>query len=230
MNDHTVKSYAEDLDRLSEDLRRMGGIAESMAADACTALVRGDFELCDEVAGRDVEVDRLHESVERTILRLLALRQPLAQDLRLAFAALKMAADLERIGDLSKNTARRGRAMERTLDVSALRGVERMGVAVTRQMHDVLDAFAARDAKLAYRVWENDEDVDQHYNSLFREALTYMMEDPRTIGAATHLLFITKNLERIGDHCTNVAETVYFLVTGERLSTEDRPKVREIDA
>lgn len=229
MHNHIVRSYTEELDDVTDDLRRMGGIGESMVADACRGLTTGDIALCDEVASRDDEVDRHHESVERRILRLFALRQPVGPDLRLVFAALKMAADLERIGDLAKNIARRGRAMDRSRELSALSGVERMGKAVSLQLRDVLDSFNNRDARLAREVWRHDEEVDQHYNSLFREVLTYMMEDPRTIGASTHLLFAAKNLERIGDHCTNIAETVSFLVTGDRLSAEERPKVKDVD-
>lgn len=230
MSEHIVRSYTEELERVTDDLRRMGGLAESMVADACTGLTRSDFDLCDNVVGRDDEIDRIHEDVEKRILRIFALRQPVGPDLRLVFAILKMSADVERIGDLAKNIARRGRAMDRTRNLTALAGVERMGRAVSLQMQDVLDAFARQDAKLARHVWESDEEIDKHYNSLFREVLTYMMEDPRTIGASTHLMFVAKNLERIGDHCTNVAETISFLVTGERLSIEDRPKAADVDA
>lgn len=230
MTEHTVRSYTEELDRLSDDLRRMGGVAETMVSDACLAVTRADIALCDEVAARDDLVDQGHEEAERRILRILALRQPLGSDLRLAFASLKIASEIERIGDLAKNIARRGRAMDRSRELDALRGLERMGRAVSLQLKDVLDAFAARDERLALRVWSQDEEIDQYYNSLFREGLTYMMEDPRMIGASTHLLFMAKNLERIGDHCTNIAETVAFLVSGERLSTDARPKARDPDA
>ena len=230
MSEHTVRSYADELDRLTDDLRRMAGIAESMVSDSYTAMVRGDMSLCEDVVVRDKEIDRHHEDIERGILRILALRQPVGPDLRLVFCAMKISNDLERVGDLAKNIARRGRAIDRTSDLEALRGIERMGRAVSLQMQDVLDAFTGRDVDMARRVWENDEDIDQHYNSLFREVLTYMMEDPRTIGASTHLMFIAKNLERIGDHCTNIAETVTFLITGTRLSNEKRPKVSGIDA
>lgn len=210
---------------MSADVLRMGGISESMIADAARAVVSGDVDLAEETAARDDEVDEIEEDVERRIVRLLALRQPMASDLRSVIAALKVSSELERVGDLSKNIAKRVNHLTISSDVaSALKGIERMGEGVVAQLHSVLDAYGQGDEKLALQVWFGDEDIDQHYNSLFREVLTYMMQDPRMIGAGAHLMFIVKNLERIGDHCTNIAEIVHYQITGRYLSSSARPK------
>lgn len=221
---HIVSAFSEELERLSADVLRMGGIAETMIVDACRAVVTGDTALADATAAQDDRVDDMEADVERRIVRLLALRQPLAADLRSVVAALKVATDLERVGDLSKNIAKR---TEELIDADlggALKGVERMGRAVYGQLHAVLDAYSDGDATQALRVWVGDEDIDQHYNSLFREVLTYMMEDPKRISAGAHMMFIAKNLERIGDHCTNIAEVVHYQVTGAYLTSSARPK------
>ncbi|MEO0466875.1 MAG: phosphate signaling complex protein PhoU [Pseudomonadota bacterium] len=225
MANHIVSAFSEELDRLSADVLRMGGISESMIADAARAVVSGDVDLAEETAARDDEVDEIEEDVERRIVRLLALRQPMASDLRSVIAALKVSSELERVGDLSKNIAKRVNHLTISSDVaSALKGIERMGEGVVAQLHSVLDAYGQGDEKLALQVWFGDEDIDQHYNSLFREVLTYMMQDPRMIGAGAHLMFIVKNLERIGDHCTNIAEIVHYQITGRYLSSSARPK------
>jgi phosphate transport system protein len=224
MTEHTVRSFSQDLEELSGDIARMGGLAEDMLSDAIQAIATRDLALADTVVARDPQIDALQVEVEKKILRLLALRQPLARDLRQTISALKIAAELERIGDLAKNIAKRAKVVDMLEPTGALKGVSRMGRLVSAQLKRVLDAYSAQETDAANKVWARDEEVDEHYQSLFREVLTYMMEDPRTISGCAHLLFVAKNLERIGDHCTNIAEEVHFLVTGEQLPTE-RPKV-----
>jgi phosphate transport system protein len=229
MADHTVRAYTEELESLSGEISRMGGMAESLVSDAIDAVGRRDPALAESVVERDVAVDQLQREIEKRIIRILALRQPMGKDLREAIAALKIAADLERVADLGKNIAKRTRQLIDHDAAWPLRGAERMGRLVLAQLHQVLDAYASRETAEAVRVWYMDEEVDEHYNSLFREMLTYMMEDPRTIGLSAHLLFIAKNLERIGDHSTNIAETIYFLESGEPLTSE-RPKSDDLTA
>ena len=223
-NTHIVSAFSEELEHLSADLLRMGGIAETMITDACRAVMNSDVLLAEETAARDDEVDEIEADAERRIVRLLALRQPMATDLRSVVAALKVSSELERVGDLSKNIAKRVPALTAGDPGGVLKGIERMGQAVCVQLHSVLDAYSGADANLALSVWAGDEDIDQHYNSLFREVLTYMTEDPRMISAGAHLMFIAKNLERIGDHCTNIAEIVHYQVTGDYLASNARPK------
>ena len=229
MTEHTVRSFSADLEDLSGDLARMGGIAEDMLSDAIQAIATRDRALADTVVARDPQIDNLQVEAEKKILRLLALRQPLARDLRQTISALKIAAELERIGDLAKNIAKRAKVLDTIEPVAALKGVARMGKLVGAQLKQVLDAYSAQEADVAGKVWARDEEVDEHYQSLFREVVTYMIEDPRTISACAHLLFVAKNLERIGDHCTNIAEEIHFLVTGEQLPTE-RPKVDALNS
>jgi phosphate transport system protein len=224
MTEHTVRSFSQDLEELSGDLARMGGLAEDMLSDAIQAISTRDLALADTVVARDPQVDNLQIEAEKKILRLLALRQPLARDLRQTISALTIAAELARIGDLAKNIAKRAKVLDTIEPVAALKGVARMGKLVSAQLKRVLDAYSALEPDAANKVWTRDEEVDEHYQSLFREVVTYMIEDPRTISACAHLLFVAKNLERIGDHCTNIAEEIHFLVTGETLTTE-RPKV-----
>ncbi len=215
MSEHIVTAFTDDLEHISAELMRMGGLVEAMMADACTAISNADGELAKDVVARDDAVDDLQADIERQIVRVLALRQPMARDLRDVISALKIASDLERVGDLSENIARRAKRLDGDDAPVVMKGILRMGRAVATQLRDVLDAYSAGDAEAAMRVWEGDDEIDQHYNSIFREMLTYMMEDPRLIGLSTTLLFIAKNLERIGDHCTNIAEVVHYLVTGE---------------
>jgi phosphate transport system protein len=224
MTEHTVRSFSQDLEELSGDIARMGGLAEDMLSDAIQAIATRDLALADTVVARDPQVDNLQIEAEKKILRLLALRQPLARDLRQTISALKIAAELERVGDLAKNIAKRAKVLDSIEPAAALKGVARMGRLVTAQLKRVLDAYSALETDAANKVWTRDEEVDEHYQSLFREVVTYMIEDPRTISACAHLLFVAKNLERIGDHCTNIAEEIHFLVTGETLTSE-RPKV-----
>jgi len=223
MTEHTVRSFAADLEELSGDIARMGGLAEDMLSDAIQAIATRDVALADAVIGRDPQVDVMQAEIEKKILRLLALRQPLARDLRQTISAFKIASELERIGDLAKSSSKRVKVLD-LAEPAALKAVQRMGRLVVAQLKRVLDAYTALETEAANNVWTRDEEVDEHYSSLFRELLTYMMEDPRTISACAHLLFVAKNLERIGDHCTNIAEEIHFLVTGENLPNE-RPKV-----
>jgi phosphate transport system protein len=224
MADHIVSAFTDELDKIAADLMRMGGIVETMILDSCQAVDRNDKELAKDVISRDPSVDRLEEEVERQIVSLIARRQPMAHDLRSVFAALKTAGELERIGDLSKNIGKRTLMLDDAVPSMMRHGVARMARPVSLQLQSVLDAYATSNAETAKMVWESDDDIDQHYNSLFREMITYMIEDPRTIGAGAHMLFMAKNLERIGDHCTNIAEFIYFQITGEYLMPHERPK------
>ena len=228
MPSHTLKAFTSELNALTSDVLRMGGMAEAMITDMATAFARGDSELARSVIQRDAEVNALETRLEREITRLLALRQPVAQDLRGIIAALKVSNDLERIGDLAKNVCKRLIAMGEEHGATGQKSVERMSRAVRLQLNTVLDAYATQNAQEAIDVWQHDEEIDEHYNSMFREVLTYMMEDPRKISQGAHLLFIAKNLERIGDHCTNIAEEVHFFVTGEDMPMA-RPKLPDLE-
>ncbi|MDQ7077164.1 MAG: phosphate signaling complex protein PhoU [Robiginitomaculum sp.] len=217
MTEHIVKSYDDELDELTAEVARMGGLAEKLLSDALDAVVSRDGALANDVIQRDKEIDALQLELERRVILLLALRQPMASDLRRTFSALKISGDLERIGDLAKNIAKRALILNEQRPMSLTRSVHRMGHVVSNMLKDVLDAYTTADVDLAIDVWRRDDEIDAHYNSLFRELLTYMMEDSKTITMCTHLLFMAKNLERIGDHSTNIAENVHYLVTGEEL-------------
>lgn len=223
MSDHTVKSYDEELKQLHEDILRMGGIAESQFASAMQAVSKRDADIAAETVRGDNKIDELNHVIDKRVVHMLALRQPMASDLREIVSSLKIAVDIERIGDYSANIAKRAIAMAELRPIKPISGIPRMGLLVQRLIKDVLDAYNGRDAEMAMKVWARDEEVDDMYNSLFRETLTYMMEDPRNITPCTHLLFIAKNIERIGDHATNIAETVYFVVHGTRIDA-NRPK------
>ncbi len=225
MTEHIVKSFEEELEQLSTNVSKMGGLAESQLQAAIDSVTRRDLKLADRTVGRDQQLDDLELLIEAAAVQLIALRQPVALDLREAMSPIKIAADLERIGDLAKNISKRALVMFEGHEIPArlVQGLNRMGKLALAQLKLVLDAYAARDPELARKVWSSDEEIDEMYNSVFRELLTYMMEDPRTIGVCTHLLFVAKNIERIGDHATNIAETVSYLVTGQRI-VEDRPK------
>ncbi len=224
MTDHIVTSYDQDLKSLAGQIAEMGGLAEGLVADAVSALVRGDANLAQKVILSDARLDRLQRSVEEQVIRIIARRQPMAVDLRHIFAALRISGDLERVGDLAKNIAKRAIAMGGAVKAkSIVIGVEHLAEIALEQLKDVLDAYIGSDAAAALAVRERDEQIDALYTSLFRELLTYMMEDPRNITFCTHLLFCAKNVERIGDHATNIAEAVHFIVTGEQVM-EERPK------
>jgi len=218
MTQHTVKAYGDELNQLTAEVARMGGLAEAQVADAVESVARRDVALARAVVERDARLDGLHREIEKKAIRLIALRAPVASDLRRTLASMKLATDLERTGDLAKNIAKRALILAEGEPMQPLtRSIERMGKLVSTRLRDVLDAYAAAEVERAISVWNTDDEVDEHYNALFRELLTYMMGDPRTIGACTHLLFMAKNLERIGDHATNIAENVWFLIHGEEL-------------
>lgn len=225
MVDHTVKSFQEELDGITASIAQMGGLTEAQLAGAIESVSRRDSELAERTVQEDRRIDTLEAEIEARAVRVIALRQPMASDLREAIAAIKISTDLERIGDLSKNIAKRALVIQGDFDtpVRLIQGIARMGRLAQGQLKSVLDAFSNRDAQAAMEVWRGDEEIDEMYNSVFRELLTYMMEDPRTIGVCAHLLFIAKNIERIGDHATNIAETVRYVVTGVPVA-DDRPK------
>ena len=223
MNDHTVKSYDDDLSLLRTMIATMGGLAEEQLAKSIDALVRRDTKLADSVIQSDKKIDQMELAVEEKAFLTISKRQPMAKDLRAVMISIRVATDLERVGDLAKNVAKRSHALSDPLPRKLVSGMQRMGQLAQAQLKMVLDAYSAVDADVAIAVWKHDEDIDALYNSIFRELLTYMMEDPRMIGACTHLLFATKNIERIGDHATNIAENVYFLVHGSTIQ-DDRPK------
>jgi phosphate transport system protein len=225
MVDHTVRAYDEELEGLTAELSRMGGLAEVEVGESIRAIARRDVALAHGVIDRDARLDEIEAEIERRAIRLIALRQPVADDLRRTVAALKISMNLERCGDLAKNIAKRALVIAEADPLTPVtRSIERMGELVAGRLKDVLDAFAARDIDRARQVWQRDQEVDEHYDSIFRELLTYMMGDPRTIASCAHLLFVAKNLERIGDHATNIAEIIVYEITGETL-TEQRPKL-----
>ena len=218
---HTVKAFDEDLDQLRASIAEMGGLAEAAIRDSIQALVRRDTEAAAAIIARDERIDELEADVERAVVNVIALRAPMADDLREVIAALKIAGAVERIGDYARNIAKRAGRLDGS-KIEPLSLLPEMGRIVGEMVKNVLDAFAARDAQKALEVCERDRAVDDFYNSIFRALLTFMMEDSGNITAATHLLFVAKNLERIGDHTTNIAEMVYFAATGERMS--ERPR------
>ncbi len=223
MQEHIVRAYAEELRRVRELVARMGGLAERQVADSVSALIRRDADLATEVMARDADIDALEREIETFCIRLLALRQPVGADLRLVVAALKIIHEIERIGDYARNAAKRSIVLSQQPSFGSLNGFQRMATLVQENLKGAMDALVNEDAARADEVWAADQPVDEVYNGIFREMLTFMMEDPRNITAATHLLFVAKNLERIGDHATNIAETVHYAVQGEALS-EERPK------
>jgi phosphate transport system protein len=221
--EHTVKSFDEELKQLTSAISRMGGLAEAQISGAIHAIVRRDAELAATVVEGDRKIDELEREIDDRAVQMLALRQPMAGDLRAIVSALRISADVERIADYAANLAKRAIALSQMPPVRPAHQLPRMGRIVQEMMRDVLDAYLDRDVEKAIAVWNRDEELDEMYSSLFRELLTYMMEDPRNITASAHLLFIAKNIERIGDHVTNIAETVHFLVVGVPLRNV-RPK------
>ena len=213
---HTIKAFDEELDQLRATIAEMGGLAEIAIREAMQALVRRDVDAARAVIQRDQRIDTLEAEVERQAVQIIALRAPMADDLREVVAALKIAGVVERIGDYAKNIAKRVGSVEDS-KIRPLSLLPEMARIASEMVHDVLDAFAARDSGKAAEVCERDAAVDDFYNSIFRALLTHMMENPHNITPATHLLFVAKNLERIGDHATNVAEMVYFAATGEQM-------------
>jgi phosphate transport system protein len=231
MAEHIVSSYDNDLQGLRRRISEMGGIAEKMLVESIAALVRHDKILAQTVISSDSRLDVLQREVEESAILTIARRQPLAVDLRETISAIRVSGDVERIGDLAKNIGKRALAIGGDFQPQKIVvGLQHMSDLVMGQLKDVLDAYSQQDTAKAIDVWKRDGAIDALYTSLFRELLTYMMEDPRNISFCTHLLFCAKNIERIGDHTTNIAETVHYLVTGETLAI-DRPKAdRSIDA
>lgn len=224
MQEHTAKAFDADLQDLSRMVAEMGGLAEKQIADTIDALAKRDSVRAERVIAADIAIDNLQREIEDRSVLTIARRQPMAVDLREVVSALRIANDLERIGDLAKNIAKR--VMPITADFhpqKLIRGVEHMAALVLAQLKQVLDSYASHDVEKALAVWNGDEEVDAICTSLFRELLTYMMEDPRHITFCIHLMFSAKNIERMGDHATNIAETVYFMVQGHPI-TDERPK------
>ncbi|MGD9740333.1 MAG: phosphate signaling complex protein PhoU [Bauldia sp.] len=223
-DNHIVSAFDDDLKDIARNVAEVGGLAEQMVDRAITALMRTDVDSAERVIEDDRRIDRLQREIEEKAILLIARRQPMARDLREVVAAIRIAADLERVGDLAKNIGKRVIALQGQLQPpSLLHGVEHLAQLGIEQLKNVLDAYARRNVAQALAVWNRDEEIDALYTSLFRELLTYMMEDPRNITFCTHLLFCAKNIERIGDHATNIAETVHYQITGVPL-TEERPK------
>lgn len=214
---HIVKSYEQELGQLRSMMSQMGGIVENQVALALSAIADRNEEAADAAARQDPDVDGLERDVESLAIRLLALRSPMASDLREIVAALKITGDLERIGDYASSIARRSLRIRGSDGQISLSGLRSMGRLVQDNLRRSIDAITQQDSNRAMEVWHADRAVDEYYTALFRELVTYMMEDPRNIRACTELLFIAKNLERIGDHATNIAERVFYAVTGDNL-------------
>ncbi len=219
---HTIKAFDEDLDRLRALISQMGGLAEHAIRESMRCLVQRDIEGAQKIVENDKKLDALELETERRAIQVLALRAPMAGDLRDVVAAIKISSVVERIGDYAKNIAKRVPLLENAGAIEPLSLMPEMARIATEMVHDVLNAFVERDADAAVRVCERDRAVDDFYNSIFRTLLTYMMENPGNISQSTHLLFIAKNVERVGDHATNIAEMVYYAATGQHLA--DRPR------
>jgi phosphate transport system protein len=221
---HIFSAYDDDLKFLSRRISEMGGLAEQMVSDSVRALVNGDVGLAQKVISDDTILDHAEREVGDKAITTIARRQPMAADLREIMGSIRIASDLERVGDLGKNTAKRVIAVQGTGVPRRLgRGIEHLSELALVQLKEVLDVYTTRSADRAVAIRERDEEIDAMYTSLFREMLTYMMEDPRNITTCTHLLFCAKNIERIGDHATNIAETIYYMATGAQPEGE-RPK------
>jgi phosphate transport system protein len=222
--DHTAKAFDTDLQEITRKVAEMGGLAERQIADAMRALVERDTDLAEHVIGTDPLIDAMQHEVEQKAILTIARRQPMAVDLREIVGAMRVCNDLERIGDHAKHIGKRVVALDLDLHPQKLiRGVEHMASLVLAMLKQVLDAYASHDLAAALAVWNGDEEVDALCTSLFRELLTYMMEDPRNITFCMHLMFCAKDIERIGDHATNIAETVYYMIEGRPI-TDQRPK------
>jgi len=223
MMNHIVSAFDEDLRNISARISEMGGLAEEQLGMAITALKTRDSKLAEEVIASDRRLDALEEQLEQSTIQVIALRQPMAGDLREVVAALKIASTLERVGDLAKNVAKRTLVLNQSQPLRVIGSIGRMGKQTQLLIADALNAYAARDRDQAVAVWHRDVEIDEMHNSIFRELITYMMEDPRTISLGTQLQFVTKNFERIGDHATFIAEMTYFVAEGKPLRDE-RPK------
>ncbi len=220
---HIISSFEADLKKLRDMIANMGGLVERAVADAAVALLNHDPEIAARVIENDAKIDAEQHNVEQFAVRLLALRQPVADDLRQAIQALKVVTDLERIGDYASNIAKRSIVINQVASSFPLAGLGQMALLVQQNLKASIDTVGEADPQKAISVWRADQMVDDLYNTIFRELITYMMEDARNISACTHLMFIAKNLERIGDHTTNIAELTYYAITGENLP-DFRPK------
>ena len=218
--EHIIKSYDGELTRLTGEIVRMGELSVSQLEAAIDVIDRRDERAAQRVVGNDEAIDQLEQEISHDVVRLLALRAPMAGDLRNVFAALRIAADIERIGDYAANVAKRSIPLSMVAPVAPTAGLNYLAELAATEVRDVLLAYRDQDAKKAYQVWKDDAELDDAYTGYFRQLLTYMMEDPRNITPCTHLLFMAKNIERIGDHATNIAENVWFQVTGEPLNKQ----------
>jgi phosphate transport system protein len=218
--DHIIKSYDDELTRLTGELVRMGELAVSQLEAAIDVVERRDERAAQHVVHNDDAIDQLEQEVSHDVVRLLALRAPMARDLRNVFAALRIAADIERIGDYAANVAKRSIPLSMVAPIAPTSGLAHLAELAAEEVRGVLAAYRDGDAERAYEVWKDDAELDEAYTGYFRQLLTYMMEDPRNITPCTHLLFMAKNIERIGDHATNIAENVWFQVTGEPLDKQ----------
>ena len=224
MSEHTVRAFDRELELLGRKIAEMGGIGEKMLADAIDALIRLDADLARATIAMDKRLDALQREVEETAVLVIARRQPVGIDLREIVAAMRISGDLERVGDLAKNIAKRAVTLSQEQRLPrAMIGLRHMGELAALQLKDVLDAYSQRDVERADAVWLRDQEIDALEDSVFRDLLTFMMEDPRNITICAQLLFCSKNVERVGDHATNIAETVHYILTGEMLPME-RPK------
>ena len=222
--EHTSKAFDQDLQDLTRQVAEMGGLAERQIVDSVDALIRRDVALGQRVVAADLELDKMQREIEERAVLTIARRQPMAVDLREIVGAMRVTTDIERIGDLAKNIGKRVNALDNDFHpLKLIRGLEHMANLVQSQIKSVLDAYAAHDLPAAMAVWKGDEEVDAICTSLFRELLTYMMEDPRNISFCIHLMFCAKNIERMGDHATNIAETVFYMVEGQQMQ-DPRPK------
>jgi len=222
VNTHTVKAFDEEIGELRALIAQMGGLAEQAIRDAVQALTRHDLEAAATIVAGDKAIDAIEMKVEQLAVQIIALRAPMADDLREVVAAIKIGGVVERIGDYAKNIAKRVPLIENAGEVEPLSILPAMATLAIGMVHDVLDAFAARDPQAAVEICARDRQVDDFYDSLFRVLVTHMMENPKTIGQMAHVLFIAKNLERVGDHATNVAEMVYYAATGTHMAERDR--------
>ncbi len=221
-SEHILRSYDQELGRLKGEIARMGEIAVAQIAAAMDVIERRDSRAAERVIANDDAIDQLEASVSNDVLMLLAKRQPMARDLREVMAALRIASDIERIGDYAANLAKRSIALNLSAAIPPVHNLPTLAETASEMLTDVLKAYRVSDEKMARTVWDRDVNLDSLYTSLFRESLTYMMEDARNITPATHVLFMAKNIERIGDHVTNIAENIWFLVTGQSLDTPRR--------
>lgn len=217
-NEHIVRSFDSELARLYGEIERMGALSVAQLERAGEILLARDDAAANALIAADVEIDALESAISQDVLRLLALRQPMARDLREVYSTLKIAADIERVGDLAANVAKRSKVLNQSRVIPAVAGLPALIELAAELVREAIKSYLTRDAELAKRIRERDAELDQLYTRLFREVLTYMAEDARMITACSHLLFIAKNIERIGDHATNIAESAWFVVHGEAFS------------